>query len=47
MLPAAVLPGQKVSFALKAVVATGEGRLRWIPSGHLAPVEWDYTVEID
>lgn len=26
---------------------TGQGRLRWIPNGHLAPVEWDFVVETD
>jgi hypothetical protein len=26
---------------------TGEGRLRWIPSGHAAPVEWDFVAETD
>ena len=46
-VPATVRAGQTVSFKLFANVATGEGRLRWIPSGHLAPVEWDYVVEDD
>jgi hypothetical protein len=46
-LPPSITPGQTVTTKLFATVATGEGRLRWIPTGHLAPVEWDYVVEID
>jgi hypothetical protein len=46
-LPAAIAPGETVTTKLFATLSTGEGRLRWIPSGHLAPVEWDYTVEVD
>lgn len=47
-LPARVLPGATVRFKLFAPqFAVGQGRLRWIPTGHLAPVMWDFTVEVD
>ncbi len=47
-VPRQVAPGETVSFGLSTTsFAVGQGRLRWIPSGHLAPVEWDFTVETD
>lgn len=47
-LPTSVPPGATVRFRLFAAhFAVGQGRLRWIPTGHLAPVEWDFTVEVD
>lgn len=46
--PSAVAPGQDLTFTLRSpAFEVGEGRVRWIPSGHLAPVEWDFTAEID
>jgi hypothetical protein len=43
-----VRPGTTVRFQLHdPAFPTGEGRLRWIPSGHLAPVEWDFVAETD
>lgn len=46
--PPVVRPGRTVRFTLfSPAFETGEGRLRWIPSGHLAPVEWDFVVETD
>lgn len=46
-LPRELKAGQRTTFKLATSMHTGEGRMRWIPSGHLAPVEWDFTVEID
>jgi hypothetical protein len=46
--PAATLkPGQKVSFELRAVEATGEGLMRWAPDGHTIVAKWDFVVEND
>lgn len=47
-LPRTLTPGHAVRFALfDPAFETGEGRMRWIPVGHLAPVEWDFVVETD
>lgn len=47
-VPTSVPPGATVRFKLFAPqFAVGQGWLRWIPAGHLAPVEWDFTVEVD
>ncbi|HEX3752507.1 MAG TPA: hypothetical protein VHW06_18200 [Streptosporangiaceae bacterium] len=46
--PAATLkPGQKASFELRAVEATGEGLMRWAPDGHNIVAKWDFVVEND
>ncbi len=45
-LPARVAPGRTVMFNVKAVLPTGNGRLRWSPEGTLV-VSWDFDVEID
>ena len=44
---ATVKPGQKVSFELRAVEATGEGLMRWAPDGHNIVAKWDFVVEND
>ena len=44
---ATVKPGQKVSFELRAVEATGEGLMRWAPDGHTIVAKWDFVVEND
>lgn len=43
----ALKPGQKVSFELRAVEATGEGLMRWAPDGHNIVAKWDFVVEND
>jgi hypothetical protein len=45
--PRSVAPGQSVSFALHAVLPTGDGALRWAPEGGRPLAFWDFTVEID
>jgi hypothetical protein len=46
--PSAVLrPGQRISFELRAVQATGEGLMRWAPDGHNIVAKWDFVVEND
>jgi hypothetical protein len=46
-LPAQVLPGQSVVLAVKGVLPTGNGDLRWAPRGTTPIVSWDFDVEID
>jgi hypothetical protein len=44
--PARVLPGQRVTFELRAIMRTGEGLMTFSPGGH--PVAaWDFVVEND
>lgn len=45
--PPVLRPGQKVSFELRVVEATGEGLMRWAPDGHNIVANWDYVVEND
>jgi hypothetical protein len=45
--PTVLKPGQKVSFELRAVEATGEGLIRWAPDGHDIVAKWDFVVEND
>jgi hypothetical protein len=45
--PAVLKPGQKVSFELRAVEATGEGLMRWAPDGTHIVAKWDFVVEND
>jgi hypothetical protein len=45
--PPVLRPGQKISFELRAVEATGEGLMRWAPDGHNIVAKWDYVVEND
>ena len=45
--PAALRPGQKVSFELRAVEAVGEGLMRWAPDGQHIVAKWDFVVEND
>ncbi len=45
--PAMLKPGQKVSFELRAVEATGEGLMRWAPDGTHIVAKWDFVVEND
>jgi hypothetical protein len=45
--PAVLRPGQKVSFELRVVEATGEGLMRWAPDGRNIAAKWDFVVEND
>jgi hypothetical protein len=45
--PATLKPGQKVTFELRAVEATGEGLMRWAPDGTHIVAKWDFVVEND
>ena len=45
--PAALRPGQKVTFELRAVEAVGEGLMRWAPDGQHIVAKWDFVVEND
>jgi len=45
--PTTLKPGQKVSFELRAVEATGEGLMRWAPDGTHIVAKWDFVVEND
>jgi hypothetical protein len=45
--PTVLKPGQKISFELRAVEATGEGLMRWAPDGHDIVAKWDFVVEND
>lgn len=40
-------PGQKISFELRVVEATGEGLMRWAPDGQNIVAKWDFVVEND
>jgi hypothetical protein len=46
-LPRRVAPGQTVSLTVSDVLPTGNGRLRWTPTGAKPTVSWDFDVEID
>jgi hypothetical protein len=45
--PATVAPGQTISFELRAVMRTGEGLMRWAPTGSTVLASWDFEVETD
>ena len=45
--PPVLRPGQKVSFELRAVEATGEGLMRWAPDARNIVAKWDFVVEND
>jgi hypothetical protein len=45
--PSVLRPGQKISFELRAVEATGEGLMRWAPDGRNIVAKWDFVVEND
>ena len=45
--PKELHPGQKVSFELRVVEATGEGLMRWAPNGRDIVAKWDFVVEND
>ena len=45
--PAWVLPGRTVTLTAAAVLPTGNGQLRWTPTGSTPLVSWDFAVEID
>jgi hypothetical protein len=45
-LPRRIEPGQSVSLDASGVLPTGDGQLRWAPSGRPI-VSWDFDVEID
>jgi len=45
--PPVLRPGQKVSFELRVVEATGEGLMRWAPDGRNIVAKWDFVVEND
>ena len=44
--PAQLAPGQQTSFEIRAVMATGEGLMRWAPE-QVVLASWDFTVEND
>ena len=45
--PTALSPGQTATFELRTVMPTGEGLMRWAPSGGAIVAEWDFEVEND
>lgn len=45
--PAQLLPGQQVTFELRAVMRTGEGLMTFSPGGKLPVAAWDFVVEND
>jgi hypothetical protein len=45
--PAALVPGQAMTFELRAVMPTSEGLMRWAPRGGPALASWDFEVEND
>jgi hypothetical protein len=45
--PTEIGPGQKVSFELRAVMAVGEGLMRWAPDSTKILASWDFVVETD
>ena len=45
--PKVLHPGEKVSFELRVVEATGEGLMRWAPNGRNIVAKWDFVVEND
>ncbi len=45
--PGILHPGMTVRFELRAVMATGEGLMRWAPDGQNIVAKWDFVVEND
>jgi hypothetical protein len=45
--PASIEPGQTVTFELRAVMAVGEGLMRWAPDSTKILASWDFVVETD
>jgi hypothetical protein len=45
--PATIVPGQSVTFELRAVMQTGEGLMSWAPGGKQPVGSWDFVVEND
>jgi hypothetical protein len=45
--PALIRPGQTVRFQLRAVMAVGEGMMRWAPVHNDLVGSWDFVVEND
>jgi len=45
--PAVLRPGRRTSFELRAVMAVGEGMLRWAPVHNDLVATWDFVVEND
>jgi len=45
--PARILPGQQVTFELRAIMRTGEGLMTFAPGGKLPVAAWDFVVEND
>jgi hypothetical protein len=45
--PPTLMPGQKISFELRAYEAVGEGLMRWAPVHQKIVAMWDYEVEND
>jgi hypothetical protein len=46
-IPATVSPGRTLSFELRAVMAVGEGLMRWAPDSTKILASWDFVVETD
>ncbi|MCU1597528.1 MAG: hypothetical protein QOK08_1825 [Actinomycetota bacterium] len=45
--PTELKPGESVTFELRAVMAVGEGLMRWAPDGTHILGSWDFEVEND
>lgn len=45
--PATLAPGHSVTFQLRAVMAVGEGLMRWAPVDKKIVASWDFEVEND
>jgi len=45
--PAVLKPGESTTFELRAVMAVGEGLMRWSPDGKHILASWDFEVEND
>ena len=45
--PSVLMPGQRVTFELRAGEAVGEGLMRWAPIGGEIVAKWDFVVEND
>jgi hypothetical protein len=45
--PAVLLPGETLTFQLRAYELVGEGMMQWAPDHKHVVADWDYTVEND
>jgi hypothetical protein len=45
--PLRVLPGKTVSLTVNDILPTGDGALRWAPTGGRPIASWDFDIEID